>query len=54
MRVLFDSNALLWWLLSPSGLTARAREAIADPQNGVLLSPVSVYELLYKHRLGKL
>ena len=54
MRVLLDSNALLWWLVSPSGLTARAREAIADPQTDVLFSPVSIYELLYKYRLGKL
>lgn len=54
MRLLLDSHALIWWLARSHRLPARARGAISDRGNTVWASAVSAYELLNKHRLGKL
>lgn len=53
MRLLLDTNALLWWLAG-EGLTGQAREAIADPANPVAVSAVSAWEISIKKALGKL
>lgn len=53
MRLLLDTNALLWWLVD-KGLTDQAREAIADPGNLVAVSAVSAWEISIKKALGKL
>lgn len=53
MRLLLDTNALLWWL-ADEGLTTGAREAIADPVNLVTVSAVSAWEISIKKTLGKL
>jgi PIN domain nuclease of toxin-antitoxin system len=53
MRLLLDTNALLWWLVD-KGLTDQAREAIADPGNLVAVSAVSAWEVSIKKALGKL
>lgn len=53
MRLLLDTNALLWWLADES-LTTVAREAIADPVNLVTVSAVSAWEISIKKTLGKL
>lgn len=54
MRLLLDTHALLWWLFDDPHLSSVAREAIADPQNGILVSAASGWEIATKHRLGKL
>jgi PIN domain nuclease of toxin-antitoxin system len=53
VRLLLDTNALLWWL-EGQGLTDQAREAIADPGNLVAVSAVSAWEISIKKALGKL
>jgi PIN domain nuclease of toxin-antitoxin system len=53
VRLLLDTNALLWWL-ADEGLTAQARDAIADPENLVAVSAVSAWEISIKKALGKL
>lgn len=53
MRLLLDTNALLWWL-ADEGLTVKAREAIADSANLVAVSAVSAWEISIKKALGKL
>ena len=54
MRVLLDT-AVFWWFASGSRrLSRRASEVCADPANELVLSPVSVWELLVKHQIGKL
>jgi PIN domain nuclease of toxin-antitoxin system len=53
VRLLLDTNALLWWL-ADEGLTTQAREAIADPANLVAVSAVSAWEISIKKALGKL
>jgi PIN domain nuclease of toxin-antitoxin system len=53
VRLLLDTHALLWWL-ADEGLTAQAREAIADPANVAVVSAVSAWEISIKKALGKL
>ena len=53
MRLLLDTHALLWWL-ADEGLTDQARDAIADPDNFVMVSAASAWEISIKKALGKL
>ncbi len=53
MRLLLDTNALLWWLADES-LSAQARDAVADPANLVVVSAASAWEISIKKALGKL
>jgi PIN domain nuclease of toxin-antitoxin system len=54
MRLLLDTHALLWWLDGDRRLSRRARSAIADETNTILVSAASAWELATKARLGKL
>ena len=54
MRVLLDTNALIWWLSDSPRLRAEARGVIADPGNQILVSAVSLWEVAIKVRIGKL
>lgn len=53
MRLLLDTHALLWWL-ADEGLNEQARDAIADPDNLVMVSATSAWEISIKKALGKL
>lgn len=53
MRLLLDTHALVWWWIDDPRLPAAARAAIADPENTVLVSAASAWELATKQRLGK-
>ncbi|HEX7070763.1 MAG TPA: type II toxin-antitoxin system VapC family toxin [Rhodothermales bacterium] len=53
-RLLLDTHALIWALAGPDVLDRRARRAIEDPNNAVLVSPASLYEINLKIALGKL
>jgi PIN domain nuclease of toxin-antitoxin system len=53
VNVLVDSHCLLWWL-ADQPLSATATAAIRDPQNTVLISPATIWELEIKAALGKL
>jgi PIN domain nuclease of toxin-antitoxin system len=53
-RLLVDTHALLWWLSDDPGLSAAAREALAEPTNDVLVSTASIWEIAIKRALGKL
>lgn len=54
MNYLLDTSAFLWFILDSPQLPDRTRHIIADVHNEVYLSVVSVWEILVKHRLGKL
>jgi len=54
MRLLLDTHALLWWLADDDRLGPRARDLIEDPGNDVLISVVSLWEIVVKVRVGKL
>jgi PIN domain nuclease of toxin-antitoxin system len=54
MKILLDTHALLWWLADDERLGPQARELIEDPGNDVLVSVVSLWEIVVKIRVGKL
>lgn len=54
MRLLLDTHALLWWLAGNQSLSPRAKAAIADEANEILVSAASAWEVATKHRNGKL
>ena len=54
MRLLLDTHALLWWLDGDRRLSPKARRAIADESNTILVSAASAWEITTKARLGKL
>ncbi|MBW8743934.1 MAG: type II toxin-antitoxin system VapC family toxin [Sphingomonas sp.] len=52
MRLLLDTHLLLW-AAAGSGLSDRAADLIADPQNKLWFSPASIWEIAIKSSLGK-
>jgi PIN domain nuclease of toxin-antitoxin system len=54
VKLLLDGHALLWWLANDRKLSADARRAIADPENAVLVSAATIWELEIKRSLGRL
>ena len=54
MRLLLDTHALLWWLDGDRRLSLKARRAIANQSNTILVSAASAWEIATKARLGKL
>jgi PIN domain nuclease of toxin-antitoxin system len=45
MRLLLDSHVIVWWSVYPGRLRAGTRDAIISPDNDVLMSAASVWEL---------
>ena len=54
MRFLLDSHALIWWFAEDTRLSRSARQAISAADNDVFVSAASAWEIVTKHRLGKL
>ena len=54
MRLLLDTNALIWWLTDQPKLGHRGRALIADCENSVMTSIVSLWEISIKWRVGKM
>ncbi|QDG64926.1 MULTISPECIES: type II toxin-antitoxin system VapC family toxin [unclassified Pseudarthrobacter] len=54
MRLLLDTHVFLWALAEPRKLSTKARNAITKLENSVYVSPMTAYELSYKHHQGKL
>ena len=54
MKLLLDTHAFLWWLEGSRQLSANARSAISDDANDVVVSAATAWEIVTKHRLGKL
>ena len=52
MRVLLDTHVLLWALIEPGRLGA-ARDAVEAPENTVLFSTASIWEVSIKAALGR-
>lgn len=51
--ILLDTHAWLWWSVESKSLSKRARRVIEDAD--VLgLSPLSIYEVAYAHRRGRM
>ncbi len=54
MRVLLDTHVLLWWFSDDRKLAKDARAIIANPDNDVLVSAASAWEISIKAALGRL
>src|SRR5262249_34386379 len=54
MRYLLDTHTFMWADSDPSRLSTKAAAAISDPENTILISLVSIWEIQIKHQLGKL
>jgi PIN domain nuclease of toxin-antitoxin system len=54
VTLLLDTCTFLWLAGGRTTLPPAAERAIRDPANEVLLSAVSVWEIVVKHRAGKL
>lgn len=54
MRLLLDTNVLLWSLASPQRLTPAVVAAIEDPANDVLVSVVCAWEIAIKLSTSRL
>ncbi|GAB5558548.1 MAG: type II toxin-antitoxin system VapC family toxin [Synoicihabitans sp.] len=54
MRFLIDSHIVVWWCLFPERLRESTRQLLIDPQNEILLSSASIWELGIKIQKGHL
>lgn len=54
MRLLLDSNALIWWVTDPGRLSKAADYAIRNPENEIVVSLVSLWEITIKIAKGGL
>jgi PIN domain nuclease of toxin-antitoxin system len=54
MRYLLDTHVILWWLDDPHKIASKARSIIADKNNEIFVSSVSIWEMAIKSDLNKL
>jgi PIN domain nuclease of toxin-antitoxin system len=54
MRLLLDTHAFIWWDSAPQQLSKDVLAWLRDPNNTIILSVVSLWEMQIKHQLGKL
>ncbi len=54
MRLLLDSNALIWWVTEPQRLSVTADRTIRDQRNQIAVSLVSLWEITIKMGKGGL
>ena len=53
MRLLLDTQIILWALTGSARLGAAARDRIADPANEIYVSTASIWEIGVKHALAR-
>ena len=54
MKYLLDTHVLLWTTFDSGKLSKNVREHVADPENQIMVSSVSFWELSLKYSLGKI
>ncbi len=54
MNVLLDTHVLFWWFSDASKLSKRVIAIIGEPDNTVLVSAATAWELAIKTNLGKI
>jgi PIN domain nuclease of toxin-antitoxin system len=54
MKYLLDTHMLLWWQANDKALPSTARSIIADPQNDIFVSALTIWEIIIKTAKGKL
>jgi PIN domain nuclease of toxin-antitoxin system len=53
MRILFDSHALVWFLLSDRRFPARLRQTLEMPDTEFVISAACIWEIATKFRRGR-
>jgi PIN domain nuclease of toxin-antitoxin system len=53
LRLLLDTNILLWALIEPARLKPDIRAVLEDPAQEILFSAASVWEMSIKNALGR-
>jgi PIN domain nuclease of toxin-antitoxin system len=53
MKLLLDTHLLLWGAAEPERLSRKAQELIDDPNNELLFSSASLWEVAIKHGRGR-
>lgn len=53
MKLLLDTQLLLWVASQPERLSTRARRQINDPENELIFSAASLWEITIKNSLGR-
>lgn len=54
LSYLLDTHALLWWLFDDRSLSRKARALLREPDNRIVVSSASAWEIAIKHRIGRL
>jgi PIN domain nuclease of toxin-antitoxin system len=54
VKILLDTNALIWWLRDDRKLGSRSRSMIAAGDSDILVSMISLWEITMKWRIGKM
>lgn len=54
MKLLLDTHTFIWLDSNPSRLSEKVRSLLQDPNNTLLLSVVSIWEMQIKTQIGKL
>jgi PIN domain nuclease of toxin-antitoxin system len=54
MSYLIDTHILLWWVFDDPKLDKNCRDIIRNPDNTIIVSSVSAWEIATKYRIGKL
>ncbi len=53
MRILLDTQVVLWALTDSPRLSQKARDLILEPANDIHFSAASIWEVAIKHRLAR-
>jgi PIN domain nuclease of toxin-antitoxin system len=53
MRLLLDTHIALWAIADHRNLSAKARRLIDDPDNQIVVSTASIWEIAIKHALAR-
>ena len=54
LKYLLDTHIWIWSLLDPAQLTRKVRRELANPENELWLSPISIWELFVLVEKGRL
>ena len=52
MKLLLDTHAFMWWHSEPEYISKSTLTLLQDPDNEVILSVVSLWEMQIKIQLG--
>lgn len=54
MNYLLDTHTLLWNLINTKKLSTQVKKILSNPQSGIFISIISLWEISLKYRIGKL